>query len=287
MQPRWRCIRCAKDLPPGDSGCACGWSLQKRKDYFASTSSAFVPDGFSEERRDHLRDLDERHFWFDAREKLLTRIFLRECRTTFPRALDLGCGTGRFLATLEKFGGELVVGVDGHDGLACVAAERATSATVVAADVENVPLASEQFDLITLLDVLEHVDPLSLLKEARRLAAPGAHLLISVPAHDWLWSSTDEAAGHRCRYDRAMLRAELEKTGWSPGGSTHYQALLLPLVLATRRVRSDRAIGVERRPPVWLNRFLGACNSFEVAALSRFSLPFGSSLVAWAWKDMP
>jgi SAM-dependent methyltransferase len=280
---QWHCGRCGSDFTDVEAGCSCGWAPRQRSGYLATTTTSFVPAGFSVDRRDHLRDLEQNHFWFEARDRLLSRILKRTRSQQASKAIDLGCGTGRFLSTLGGFAGT-TVGVEGHDALASQAAARDSGAIVIAADVQSVPLASGQFDLISILDVLEHVDPLSLLREAGRLARPGARLLISVPAFAWLWSHTDEAAGHRCRYDLALLRSELEASGWTLDGHTYYQALLLPLVFASRWRRSDRTSGIERTPPAWLNRLLGACNALEVAAFSRFSLPFGSSLLGWAQR---
>ena len=66
------------------------------------------------------------------------------------------------------------------------------------------------YDVILLLDVIEHIeDSKGELRRAFDLLAPGGHLLILVPAFNYLYSPFDKAIGHFRRYDRSILRAEL------------------------------------------------------------------------------
>lgn len=118
--------------------------------------------------------------------------------------------------------------------------------------------------------------------EAARLVEPGGWLLLSVPALPALWSELDEAAGHRCRYTRPLLEAELSRQAWRLVHWTHYQLALLPLLWAVRRAPWRAGRRVERRPPRALGRLLGAVDALEVRALGRLRLPWGSSLVALA-----
>ena len=63
-------------------------------------------------------------------------------------------------------------------------------------------------DCITLLDVLEHQqDDRSFLQDTVTKMAPGARLILTVPARQYLWSSWDESLGHFRRYDKRMLMA--------------------------------------------------------------------------------
>jgi hypothetical protein len=132
------------------------------------------------------------------------------------------------------------------------------------------------------LDVHHHVDGDRLLGEIRRLAKGDAGLLIAVPAGPRLWSAVDEAAGHRRRFDRTALGRLLETHGCERIRTTHYQMLLWPLVFLSRRLAPSRLHGLERRPPAWIGRALGAVNSAEVRLFGARSLPFGSSLVSTA-----
>jgi len=178
---------------------------------------------------------------------------------------------------------ETVVAVDASRSLLSRARVSGRAATIVQADVCATPLDQEQFDVAAAFDVIEHVDPDALLSEARRLVRPGGRLLLSAPAFKALWSGMDERAGHRCRYSSRLLRAELQRNGWRCDGHTYYQCLLLPLMYVSRRIGGG-SLAIERRPGRLLNRALGAVNRLEAVVSSRFAVPFGSSLVAWATR---
>jgi SAM-dependent methyltransferase len=240
------------------------------------------PAGFAASRRDHLWQLEQGHFWFASRDRLAGRLLRRLRRRTDAALIELGCGTGRLLASLDLEGLE-VLGVEGYAESLERAAARGVTATLLQADVGALPVADAQFDLVLAFDVLEHVPSERFLREARRVARAGGRLLLSVPASPRLWSAHDAQAGHRCRYTVRQLRRELRDAGWIPSRHTHYQFILYPAVWASR-MRATGVNALERRPPRWLDRLLSAINRLEVAALSGVTLPWGSSLFMSAEK---
>ncbi len=67
--------------------------------------------------------------------------------------------------------------------------------------------ANELFDAIIYIDVIEHIEnDAAELQRAKKHLKKGGHLIILVPAHQWLYSPFDEAIGHFRRYDKPMLR---------------------------------------------------------------------------------
>jgi len=251
-----------------------------RRDGFWDTSAPAAPEAFAPARRAHLAALEGHHFWFPARDRLLLGLVDR-LRPRCRAAIELGCGSGRLLGALARRA-EAVFGVDQFAESLQEAARRCPEAVLIRADARRLPLAPRSLDLLLALDVLEHVDPDALLSEARRVLRPGGLALLSVPAFPILWSAADAAAGHRCRYRVDTLREELERAGFSLRGHTHYQFLLFPAMVLSRRLLGARGASLERRPPGLLSRMLALVNEAEVALLGRRSLPAGSSLVAWA-----
>jgi len=70
------------------------------------------------------------------------------------------------------------------------------------------------FDTVLCLHVLENAaDPVGVLRAARAALAPGGSVVLYVPQGPGLFSPLDEALGHKRRYDRAMLAAQLDAAG--------------------------------------------------------------------------
>src|ERR1700730_8400269 len=79
---------------------------------------------------------------------------------------------------------------------------------------ESLPFEDGSFDLVTALDVLEHLDDDALaLREIGRVLRPGGCLLMSVPAHKFMWGDQDEVNLHRRRYVAPEVRDRLTATG--------------------------------------------------------------------------
>jgi hypothetical protein len=91
--------------------------------------------------------------------------------------------------------------------------------------------------LVALLDVVEHIehDVDALTAIADRMA-PGAHLIITVPALQWAFSSWDTELGHFRRYSRRSLRRVAEAAGFEVDEVAYLFPELLPL-LPMRKIR--------------------------------------------------
>lgn len=252
---------------------------------FWECNSHFTPSSFPKDRCQHLQDIEQNHFWFEARDLLLRTKLLQLKYSEDQKLLELGCGSGRVLTTLENNFSQ-TVGIEGHVDALKKAAENCADSQLIHGNVLNTPLADEQFDWLVAFDVLEHVEPEKFLNEALRLTRPGGRLLISIPAFPLLWSYVDEAAGHRCRYRLKQLTKELEAAGWQVRGHTYFQFLLFPLLAISRLLNRRRQSQLERKPPGIINKVLGKINHLEIYLFKRLSLPFGSSLIVWAEKPV-
>jgi SAM-dependent methyltransferase len=255
---------------------------QGRKPDTRSASARGHTFGFDAPAADRLLGMDDDHFWLGPRRRLVLKLLRRLTHADSRRTgsvLEIGCGSGALLPELGGLG-DTIVALDFHIKLLKQARRRFPQALVIQGNAEQLPLVDARFDIILALDVIEHMDPILSLKEARRVAREGALLLLSVPASPALWSKFDVRAGHRKRYTRKDLEAELALAGWRPIGATHYQFILYPVVWTLRSLLPVCAEQI--RPSRLLNRMLAAANELEVSLLSRMPLPFGSSLICWA-----
>ena len=285
----WLCPNCwqaAAHCSNEQAQCtACATKL-KRINGIWDVAPGFAPVRFSADRREQLHAIEHNHFWFAPRIALLDRTLAKLPPASGARVIELGCGSGRFLPVLRRIA-TVRVGVEGHLRSLQRAREMDPDAYLLHGDITRVPLAAAQFDTVIALDVLEHVDPLPFLREANRLARPGGSLLLSVPAFQSLWSTADQAAGHRCRYRIETVHPELQASGWQLLGYTHYQFFLFPVAFLSRLLHRHSQPGIdwiERSPPQWINQLFRTISFLEVRIFANRRLPFGSSLIVWAQK---
>jgi len=227
--------------------------------------------------------VEDRHWWYRGRRRIVLDVVAGLPLPDRPRILDAGCGSGRNLVELSGFGS--VLGLEPSSRGAEVARARGVG-EVVQAGIDAMPFDDACFDLITCLDVLEHIeDDLGALLELRRVARHGGLLLLTVPAYPRLWSSHDELNRHCRRYTRRELLGRAVEAGWRPLRTTHFNALLLPVAAAWRlgdRLRSSQAPPTSElvRTPASLNWLLEQPLQAEAAVLrTGRRIPAGLSLV--------
>jgi ubiquinone/menaquinone biosynthesis C-methylase UbiE len=119
--------------------------------------------------------------------------------------LDLGCGTGHISRMFE--GRNRVVSYDPTvQGVRTARALQKTRGSFVVGGGERLPFADATFDVVLLIDVLEHIeDHQSVAAEIQRVLRPGGLVFCMVPQHMNLYSRIDAANGHVRRYERQEL----------------------------------------------------------------------------------
>jgi len=245
-----------------------------------------------------LLAIEDRHFWFQARNRVIAAALAPITAALSPgyRVLEAGCGTGNVLRVLAKACPEgTVVGLDSfHQGLRMAA--RRTTVPLIQGDARVAPF-SQPFDIIGLFDVLEHLEEdREVLADIRSLLAPGGALVLTVPANPSLWSYFDEASHHVRRYRERELKNKLVEAGYRLEYVSHYMATIFPLVWLGRKLASalkrssppaaDRTTELasdELRIVPLVNPLLRFVLSQEARVVARRrKLPFGTSLIAVA-----
>jgi SAM-dependent methyltransferase len=233
---------------------------------------------------DRMAELDSRHWWYRARREILARLIAtRLAPPAGARILEIGCGTGHNLEMLARFG--TVDAVEMDDAARALATERLGRPALMATLPELNGVEGGAYDLVALLDVLEHVedDGGSLASIARRLK-PGGRILLTVPAHPWMWSAHDVVNHHKRRYTKRGLRATIEAAGMKVELLTYFNSLLFPLAAAARLAGrlTGREDSDDTLPPAPLNKALEFLFGLERYAVGRVPLPPGVSLIAVA-----
>src|ERR1051325_1458610 len=163
-----------------------------------------------------MYEVEETHWWFVGRRRIIGSFVEKICRElgqVRPRILDVGCGTGANLELLGEYGDAEGVDVS-PEALSFWRARGLANVRQGAA--EKLPFADESFDLVTGLDVVEHLDDdVAGLKEMHRVLKPGGHPLLFVPAFMFLWGVQDDISNHRRRYTKQGLRRVVEQAGFA------------------------------------------------------------------------
>jgi SAM-dependent methyltransferase len=242
---------------------------------------------------DRLCRLEEGHFWFRARNRIILRMFRRYVtKPARPRVLEIGCGTGYVLRGLATEGRYDLTGAEANIAGLRYARQRLPAVEFVQVDARDLPYQSA-FDAIGAFDVIEHITKdETVLANVHRALKPGGVLIITVPQHAWLWSAADEYGGHKRRYSRNELLTKLIAAGFEVLYSTSFVTALFPVLCATRLAKRHRK--TTNSEPDWSEMEISATANMVCTVAMRLdetliragiSLPFGGSLLAVGRKS--
>jgi len=233
---------------------------------------------------DRMAELDGLHWWYRARRDILAKLIERRIKLSKDaRILEIGCGTGHNVLMLKRFGDVDAIEID--------PAARALATERLGKEVGSAPLPElpgvpdGAYDMVAILDVLEHVeaDEEALRSIARKLK-PGGKILITVPAHQWMWSAHDVVNHHQRRYTRKTFKRVIDLAGLKLNLLSYFNSLLFPLAAAARL--AGRVTGKEDSddtlPTAPVNKLFEFLFGLERHAIGRMPLTPGVSLVAIA-----
>ena len=242
---------------------------------------------------------EDKHAWFAGR----TRAILKYLDTEMPQrssgkerlVLDVGGGAGNMAHHLAHFGH--VINLDANPRPLAVAQQRGIDS--IEALGNQMPFDDNVFDLVALLDTVEHIpDEFGVFEECLRVLKPGGKLMVTVPALMWLWSYNDVINEHQRRYTAPELKQKLKATGFRVKRISYNNFFLFPLIASIRLLRpydpelesphlteEEEVYQVEMEPiPEPANTLLHGVYWLEAQILQRISLPIGNSVLAIAEK---
>jgi SAM-dependent methyltransferase len=231
-----------------------------------------------------MAELDDRHWWYRARRKIIAELIRREVRPQRKaQILEIGCGTGHNLAMLAGFGH--VDGLELDDEARALSEQRLGRKIMSSPLPELAGVPDRHYDLIGTFDVIEHIDDdhAALASIAAKLK-PGGKFVMTVPAHQWMWSAHDVVNHHKRRYSKGSLKQLVECSPMQLQKVGYFNSVLFPLAVAERaasKLRGKDSADV-KLPPAPLNTALEKIFQAEGYLVGRLPLPPGLSLFAVA-----
>jgi len=231
-----------------------------------------------------LYQVEDTHWWYVGRRRIIQSLVEKiSTKLKTQRILDVGCGTGANLKMLAAYG--KAEGVDISPQAVDFCHERGLSSVKLGA-IEQLPYESDSFELVTALDVIEHLDDdIAGLREMRRVLCRDGRLLVFVPAFMFLWGVQDDVSNHRRRYTLPRLLKAVEEAGFSVEWSSYANISFFLPVLVVRSVMRWLGLRADTEYGINISLMNGPFSSLFAAERLVFKhgrLPFGVSAVCIA-----
>lgn len=236
----------------------------------------------------HLNELkmgESHHFWFKTRRSKIASIFKKFVPQN-SSVLEIGGGTGYVAEELKRLGFNVAMSDIHRDGL--LYAKEKGIEKLYQFDLFNPPF-EEEFDVICLFDVLEHLhDDKEALKSLMRMLKKGGKIILTVPAHQWLWSRDDQIAGHKKRYTIREMQKMFSKVDLKPVYLHYFFMMILPFLFLRKLLKpssSQEKGGIDFKIHPVLNTIcfaLTQCEFFCQALLPNIA---GGSILAVVQKE--
>ena len=259
------------------------WILGHARNLFVREQSIGTSStAYSDELMKMLDVGDTSSWWYETRNQVIWHVMRRY---PISGALwDIGSGLGEVSSYLTSVGAKCVAVEPNRLG-AQVSSEKGVLS--IQGDLHALELPVSSIEAVGLFDVLEHLDNADkVLSEIYRVLGSEGKLFITVPATKWLWSASDDLAGHHLRYTRKKIRQQLKNAGFEVLSIRYFFfSLVLPILilravpyrLGVRSLIDDTKL-VQKKSG-WMSRLI---TNVEVALCGK--IPIGTSLVIVATK---
>jgi SAM-dependent methyltransferase len=234
--------------------------------------------------------VEHQHWWFIGRRIIVDDQIRRLPLPLNAYIYEVGCGTGGNLSMLARHG--TVFAMEPDSSALEIASLQQRACVRLGSLPDHLPFADQQYNLIVMLDVLEHLDDDRLaLERLYPMLKPGGTLLITVPAFSFLWSYHDQLNQHKRRYRADDLNQVVSQAGYEVTNLSYFNFFLFPIASLVRlfskilppkpNPQGSRDLTL---PAPLINQLMTKLFASERFLLRCMQLPFGVSLLLRATK---
>ena len=228
-------------------------------------------------------EIQKTHWWFVVKKIII----LEQIKKYFNKSenskiLDIGCGSGLMLNSLNQFG--KTYGMDNSVEAVKFSKEIYNGEVRIGNLPTDLPYSVKIFDLIIALDVIEHIEcDIESLEAINSLLKSDGMAIITVPAYMFLWSSFDDINEHKRRYTLNELKNKLIKANFKIVKISYYNTILFPIIYVIRKMsvilKKDPWSDL-KKPNKIINYVLTKIFEIEKYLLREINFPFGVSIIA-------
>lgn len=202
--------------------------------YFTSKSSQKV--SYPDDGSDQCFLIEEISFWFIHRKNCILELLSLSPPPNNGVIFDIGGGNGFMTKAFEENDYHSVLVEPSLKGVQNAQLKRGLK-NVICSTFESAQFENNSLPAVSAFDVIEHIENDTLfLKNIYSSLKKDGMLYLTVPAYNWLWSSTDDIGGHFRRYTCKSIRSLLEDIGFKIDFSTYFFRFLPPAIFLFRSI---------------------------------------------------
>ena len=229
---------------------------------------------------DKIANAEKNHFWFKSRRNLILQVF-NKFVSKKDKVIEIGAGTGSIARMLSNAKYDLSIGEIHPNGIEYARKNNDKNLPIYQFDIMNNPFKNH-FDVVGLFDVLEHIEDDTLaINNISKMLNGGGKIVLTVPAHMWLWCEEDEVSNHFRRYELNTLKKLLIDEGFTIKYATNFFISIVPLLYLRTKSKSSDEISIN---PI-VNFILLTVSNIENKILEFLTSKIGGSIIIVAEKN--
>lgn len=227
-----------------------------------------------------IANAEEKHFWFKSRRNLILQIFERFISKK-AKIIEIGAGTGSIARMLTDYNYKVSIGEIHPNGIAYALKKNDKNLPIYQFNIMDNPFKNH-FDVVGMFDVLEHIqnDKLAI-KNIKHMLSDRGKIVLTVPAHMWLWCEEDKISNHFIRYEQNNLKQILIDEGFSIKYASNFFISILPLLYLRKKMKPSNNIKIN---PI-INFILLLISNLENKILNFVTFKIGGSIIIVAEKN--